>query len=343
MTRSESWPGYGMAALAAVLSVAAATGLARLGVGGVSALLVALVLGILVTNTTGTPVRADAGLKVVAKRWLRLGIVLMGLRVSLTEVLGLGWGVVALAVGVVLLSMGGAWVAGGWLGVAPASRLLVGAGTGICGAAAIIAVEDEIRDRTKQDVVSALALIVLFGTLMIPLAAAGSRWLGLAETQAGVWAGASVHEVAQVVAAAGLLGPQVLKVAVVVKLTRVLMLAPTVVAVRLIDRSRARGDHPTGATGDGSVAQPHTRHLVPFFVIGFLAMVLARATLPIPGPVLEAVQLADSALLAAAMFALGTTIHRSALAAIPARTAFLGLAVTSLVAVAGLAGALLLF
>lgn len=329
-----------MAALAAFVSVAVAAGLARAGVGGASPLLVAILLGVLVANTAGTPKRAEPGLKVVAKRWLRLGIVLLGLRVALTEVLELGWGVVALAVGVVTLALLGAWVLGAWLGVSPATRILVGAGTGICGAAAIIAVEDDTPGRTKQDVVSALALIVVLGTLMIPLVAGLAAWLGLSDTQAGVWAGASIHEVAQVVAAAGLLGPEVLKVGVVVKLTRVLMLAPTVVAIRLLARSGARGDH---APGRGSGGEPAPRHtgLVPLFVVGFLAMVVARSTLPIPGAVLEAAHLADSALLAAAMFALGTTIHRSALGSIPARSVSLGLGVTLLVAVAGLGAATL--
>jgi uncharacterized integral membrane protein (TIGR00698 family) len=167
-----------------------------------------------------------------------------------------------------------------------------------------------------------VALVVAYGTAMIAVLPAASALLGLDATSAGIWAGASVHEVAQVIAAAGIIGEPALKVAVVVKLARVLLLAPVLAAISIGQRG--------GAAAAGK--QP----LVPLFVVGFLAAVGIRSLGVLPAPVLQLASLLQTGLLAAAMFALGTSLHLSVLRRAGVRPVLLGLIATVVVGGLGL-------
>lgn len=333
---SQLGPGLLLAALAAVVAMVLARALAAAGVPAVNPLLIGIVLGVVAANLRRLRPAPGPGLAVAGRRWLRVGIVLLGLQISLGELADLGLPVVGLAVGVVVVGMTTAWVVGGLLGVSVPQRLLIGAGFSICGAAAIAAVERSVPRRSEQDLVSALALVVVFGTLAIPAVAMIAPALGLTPAQAGTWAGGSIHEVAQVVAAAGILGPDVLQVAVPVKLTRVLVLAPVVVVVGVLARADARG-----ATAAGGGAAPTARTpLVPLFVTAFLAVVLARSFVPMPGPLLAVGNGLATFFLAAAMFALGSGVDVRSLRQVPVRTLVLALVVTLVVAGVALAGAL---
>lgn len=216
------------------------------------------------------------------------------------------------------------------LGVEKDLTLLVACGFSICGAAAVAAAagvtdpEDEHEERT----ITAIALVVLCGTLMIAAVPAVAATLELAPETAGLWAGASIHEVAQVVAAGGALGGAALTVAVIVKLARVLMLAPVMAVLSLQQRREgaAEGTRPP---------------LVPLFVLGFLAMVLLRSVAPLPAAVLDLGGLAQTGLLAAAMFALGTGVKVRNLLQVGARPLALAALSTLLVATLALGGVLL--
>src|SRR5699024_10673884 len=158
--------------------------------------------------------------------------------------------------------------------------------------AAVAGVEG-VTDSEEEDVVTAVALVVIFGTLMIPIIPLAGQTLGLGPELTGLWAGGSIHEIAQVVATGGIISGGALAVAVVVKLARILLLAP-VVAVLSIRQRRSGAATVTGK-------RPA---IVPLFVVGFLAMVILRSALNLPDPVLQAGAFAQSALLSAAMFAL---------------------------------------
>ena len=153
-----------------------------------------------------------------------------------------------------------------------AKRMLIAGGFSICGAAAVAAVDGVIQTDKDEEVVTAVALVVVFGTLMIPFVPFASSLLGFSSGEAGLWAGASTHEVAQVVAAGGVIGGGALAVAVIVKLARVLLLAPVMAVVGVAHRRR------TGA--DASGKRPP---LVPLFVLAFLigANAFARMELAI--------------------------------------------------------------
>ncbi|AKT52888.1 YeiH family protein [Arsenicicoccus sp. oral taxon 190] len=293
----------------------------------VSPLLVAIVLGAVLANAVALPARVQPGLAVAAKRLLRAGIVLLGLQVMLRDILGLGAAMIAVVVAVVTLGILGTLVVGRLLGVGPGLRLLVACGFSICGAAAVAAV-DGVVDAEEEDVATAVALVVLFGTMMIPVVPLLVSAMGLGAHAGGLWAGGSVHEVAQVVAAGGAIGGGALTVAVIVKLARVLMLAP-VMAVISWRRRRA-----LQSEGSGGTLPP----LVPLFVVGFLVMVLARSFLPLPEPVLGAGRLVQTVLLTAAMFALGCGVHRSILRRVGLAPFALATVSTTIVAVVALVG-----
>lgn len=294
-----------------------------------SALLVAIILGVILTNVRPLPAATAPGLAVASKRVLRIGIVLLGLQLSLGDILGLGWGVIGVVVAVVIGGFVATEIVGRMLGVRPAQRSLIGAGFSICGAAAVAGVEGVIDDKRDEDVVTALALVVLFGTLLIPLVPLAGAAMGLDPYSQGLWAGGSIHEVAQVVAAAGIVGPAALKVAVIVKLARVLMLAPVMVWFGF--QLRRRG-------GQGAGKRPP---LVPLFVAGFLAAALLRTTGWLPATVLDPIKLLQTFLLAAAMFALGTGVRAATLKSVGGKPVILATTTTLAVLGISLAGVLL--
>ncbi|WP_169253166.1 putative sulfate exporter family transporter [Brevibacterium sp. 'Marine'] len=193
-----------------------------------SPLLVAIVLGILLGNLVpNLPEAFMPGLSFAAKPLLRLGIVALGAQVVLGDILDLGWLVLVLAAVIVAAGILSALALAGPLKVDRPLAVLIGSGFGICGAAAVAGVESTLKSK-KEDVAAAIGLVVLFGTLMIAIVPGLSTALGLSPETAGMWGGAATHEVAQVVAIGGIIGPAALEIAVLVKLARVIMLAPTV-------------------------------------------------------------------------------------------------------------------
>lgn len=323
-------PGLLLGATASLMSIAVTLALPT-----VSPLLIAIVFGALLRNTVPLPASVEPGLAFASRRLLRLGIVLLGLQVVLGDILGLGVDVILLVVAVVAVGIGATLGIGRMLGVSPAQRLLIACGFSICGAAAVAAVEGVLGDDTKdhEEAATAIALVVLFGTLMIPLVPLLVGLLGLGEEAGGVLAGASVHEVAQVVAAGSALGANALDLAVVVKLARVLTLAPVMVLVGLAHRAA-----PTTDVSSARKLPP----LVPLFVVGFVAMMLLRSTGALPEGVLRGGEAAQTALLTTAMFALGTGIRFSSILRVGPRPFLLALSGTAVVTAVSVAGVLLL-
>ncbi len=236
-------------------------------------LLVAIVLGIVLGNAVPTlPARFRPGLDFAAKPLLRLGIVALGAQVVLGDILDLGWPVLVLAAVVVAVGIATSMLVARLTRVDGDLALLIGCGFGICGAAAVAGIESTMRAK-KEDVAAAIGLVVLFGTAMIAVVPLTSGGLGLDEATAGMWAGASTHEVAQVVAIGGIIGPAALEVAVLVKLARVIMLAPTVAILELVmRRSEARVRTASAEAGDerraragrtASPDRPPLRHRIP--------------------------------------------------------------------------------
>ncbi|WP_407700373.1 YeiH family protein [Streptomyces beihaiensis] len=345
----RSAPGLGLAGVGVVAAHAV-----HALVPAVPELTAAVVLGIVAAHLPGVrglvtgPGRP--GLAAAGKRLMRVGIVLLGLKLSIGDVLGLGWPAVLMVLGVVAATFFGTLWLGRRLGLPGDQPLLIATGYAICGASAIGAVsgvlgrEDgkepsgrEARGSHVGDVATSVALVTLCGTLAIAVLPLLRVPLGLDPTGFGRWVGAGVHDVGQVVATAQTAGPAALNEAVLVKLMRVALLAPLVAGVSLAQRRSARRAGADEATATATRRPP----LVPLFVLGFLAAVVLRSVLPLGPGVLEAADVAQQILLAAALFGLGSAVHLPSLTRSGARTAVLGLAAWIVVATASYAGVLL--
>lgn len=327
----------------AVAGVAAAWGVHWL-LPAVPLLTASVVLGIVAAHLPGARglVRGvcRAGLSFAGKRLMRLGIVLLGLKLSLNDVLGLGWATVAMILGVVTATFFGTWWLGRRMGLRGDQPLLIATGYSICGASAIGAVS-EVSDSDERDVATSVALVTLCGTLAIAVLPLLQHPLGLDDVAFGRWVGASVHDVGQVVATAQTAGPAALGDAVLVKLVRVALLAPLVAALAASVRARGRARAAAGegtATGEAAKRRPP---LVPLFVLGFLAMTALRSTDLLSATALDTAATAQELLLAAALFGLGSAVHLPSLTRTGARVAALGLCSWVVIAGASYAGVLL--
>ena len=295
--RRALWTGL----LAAALGLGGAM-LAHRLVPAVGVLTWAVALGMVAGNTRLLPATGRQGLGRVTKRLLRIGIVLLGFSVSFGAIAALGLG----TIGLVVITLVTTLVVTTWLGrrarLGAARSLLLGTGFAICGASAIAAMEDTAGG-DEEDVTVGIAMVTLFGTAMMVLLPLLQHPLGLSGQQFGIWAGASIQEVGQVVAAAGSGGAAVVAIAVVVKLTRVLLLAPVVATVS-VHKRMAGG----GAQGEGK--RPP---LVPLFVLGFLACVAFRSTGVLPAGLLAVLAQVQVAALGAALFGMGAGVQLSSL------------------------------
>lgn len=281
----------------------------------VSTLLLAIVLGIAARNMGLLPQTAQAGLTFASKSLLRLGVVLLGLRLSLPDVFSLGFG----ALLTILLTVAGTYLVAiilrRYLALAPTTALLTTTGTAICGASAIAGIsaalppkaQDPDDETVDNAALTALAVITLCGTLTMFALPALVGFLPLTPLQAGVWLGASIHEVGQVVAAGGFISPEVTDIATVSKLGRVVLLAPI---VALVGYGQSRQ-----AQRKTSQAKSHRPPLLPLFVVGFIVAIVLRSVLawssldqPL-GPLLAGLNTFTTFILAVAMAALGTAVN----------------------------------
>lgn len=339
-------PGLGLCAAATALAMLAARVIPYVG-----AVLIAIILGIVLRNALpAIPSVLQPGIDVAAKTLLRAGIVLLGFRLALGDVLALGWGAVVIIVAVVTIGFSGTVLMGRMLGVPRGLSLLIGAGFSICGAAAVAGAESTLRSK-KEDVTAAVALVVLFGTAMIGIVPATVHLLGLDPRIAGVWAGASTHEVGQVAAIGQILGPEALKTATLVKLGRVVLLAPMMIVLggivsrsrarQLNLRSRARRSDPRSRTRvnapDSVAADPsdsagtHRPPIMPLWVAGFIVATAIATTGVLPGWFTGAASTGQSLLLTAAMFGLGCGVHVKSLLRLGLRPVLLAFLATCLV------------
>jgi uncharacterized integral membrane protein (TIGR00698 family) len=293
----------------------------------------AVALGLLAANLPGTAAwisgRARPGLDFAGKHLMRGGIVLLGLKVSVVDILDLGWLAMVVVTGVVLLSFAGTYALCRLFRLPSPTALLVATGFSICGASAIGAMA-AVRRIRHADTVLPVALVTLCGTMAIGLLPRLMHPLRLSPLAFGAWTGASVHDVGQVVATAQSAGTAALGIAVVVKLTRVLLLAPVVAVAGMHHRAKAD-------------ARQHVPvPLIPLFVAGFVAMVALRSTGWLPPGVLDAGAGLQDILLGAALFGLGSAVRIRTLLHTGARALLAALAAWLLIALLGLAAALLI-
>lgn len=306
--------------LALVAAVAAAAWGASTIIAGLSPLVAGIVLGAVVANTVGVPEPAASGTKLAARSLLRLGIVLLGLRLSLGDLAGLGPdGLVVVAAVVIITFLGTQWIARRF-GVSDDLGLLVATGYSICGASAIAAM-DGVVGADEEEVAYAISLVTLCGTLSIAVLPLLGELAGVDGATFGTWVGGAVHDVGQVVATAAHGGDAALAAATVVKLTRVVLLAPLVALIAI--RARRRSPATVGE---------HRPPLVPVFVVGFLLAIVVRSSGVLPVGWLDAAATVEKILLTAALAALGMGVDVRRLRRLGGRPLALGMAAWVLVA-----------
>lgn len=233
-----------------------------------SPMILAVIIGMLFANTVGVAHNAKEGIRFSQKTLLRLAIVLLGFQLTVDQAASIGiggFGLVALTLAATFLfTLGAARL----LGVERRLAQLIAAGTSICGASAIVAA-NTVTNARDEDVAYAVASITLFGTVAMLAYPLLGAFAGLDQNAFGLWAGASIHEVAQVIGASFQYGPQAGEAGTVAKLTRVALLAPMVFAMGFAARRSGGGE--TGA-----------RAPMPWFVLGFVAVVLWNSFVGIP-------------------------------------------------------------
>ena len=229
-------------------------------ISGISALMLAILLGMAIRNTTGVPAAMQHGIRFSMRRLLRLAIMLLGFQISLHQIWQVGGpGFLIVLVTLVCTFLFTVWL-GRRLGVDPKVAELIAAGTSICGASAVVAT-NTVTEGSDEDVAYAIAIITALGTASILLYPPAATAMGMPSPAYGLWTGASIHEIAQVIAAAFQGGSVSAQFGAISKLSRVMLLAPVVFTLGyLASRRRAAGGN-------------HAKVATPWFLIGFLAMI----------------------------------------------------------------------
>lgn len=260
----------------------------------IEALVLAILLGAACRLLLRRPAVFDPGIAFSAKYFLEIAIVLLGAGVSATAIAGMGWpliGAIAAVVGVVLLA---SYAIGRGLGLSRTVALLVACGNSICGNSAIAATAPVIR-ADAEDVASSIAFTAVLGMVTVLLLPVLVPLLGLSATGYGVMAGMTVYAVPQVLAATAPVSALSIQIGTFVKLVRVLMLGPVIFLLSL-------------AAGKESGRRPALHRLVPWFILGFLAMLAARSFGLIDAGLAEGLARAATVLTILSMAALGLGI-----------------------------------
>lgn len=267
----------------------------------VSPLVASLAIGVALGNLGAVPAVCAPGVKFSAKKILRLGIVLLGSQLAVSQVVELGGAELAVVIVVVAATFLGTMWLGPRLGVSRPLSLLVATGFSICGASAVAAMEG-VAEADEEEVTYAIALVTLCGSLAIILLPALRSVVGLdAAEMFGAWVGASVHDVAQVIATSSTGGDSAVQSATVVKLSRVVLLAPLVAMVSVWLRTPRAGLRSKSTSSKVSV--------VPIFVVGFIAMILVRTTGVLSDDVLSTLKTVEQWCLASALVGLGAEVR----------------------------------
>ena len=266
-----------------------------------SPMIIGIILGMLYANSLRNhlPETWVPGIQFCSKKLLRLGIILYGFRLTFMDVVAVGLpGIIIDVVVVTVTIIGGYWL-GKALKMDRDIALLTSIGSGICGAAAVLGAESTIKTKPYKTAV-AVATVVIFGTISMFLYPIAYRAgiLNLSPEEMGIYAGATLHEVAHAVGAGNAMGPEISDVAVIVKMIRVMLLVPVLLVLGYWVAISAVKQGVTGTAAKGKVA-------VPWFALGFLAVIGFNSFGLLPQSAVDVINYIDTFLLTMAMVALG--------------------------------------
>jgi uncharacterized integral membrane protein (TIGR00698 family) len=276
-----------------------------------SAMLFALLLGILL-NFLRDDERCKAGIQFASTVLLRIGIALLGLRITVSQIASLGWITVAIVIVGIAFTIVIGVIAARRLRLGDHFGVLSGGAVSICGASAALAISSVLPkdDQSERDASFVVITVTALSTVAMVAYPILSRAFGLDDRAAGIFFGGTIHDVAQVVGAGYSVSQQAGDVATIVKLLRVAMLLPVCVVVGVVLRSR-------GTSSARKVS------VLPWFVVAFAILVVAGSSGWLPQPVFAWSNSASSWLLVTAMAAIGMKTSFRSLAAVGPKAIFL--------------------
>lgn len=265
---------------------------------GFSPLVIAVVLGMIYGSTLRhhLPHEWTPGIQFIAKRILRLAVIFYGFRLTFQQVAAVGLAGFVLDILIVVLTLIiGSIVGAKIFKLDRDTSILISSGAAICGAAAVLATEGVLKSEPHKAAVAVIS-VVLFGTTAMFLYPflQHSGWLGLDNTHYGIYAGATIHEVAQVLVAGTEINPATGNIAVIVKMTRVMLLAPTLIILGICLARTAT-----------QKIQHKTSTAIPWFAVIFIGVVSFNSLQLLPTAAQTIINQADTFLLTLAMAALG--------------------------------------
>ncbi|GAB2615666.1 YeiH family protein [Novilysobacter erysipheiresistens] len=321
-TYSSLWPGLLLSA--GIASVAFGLGQWLPLVGGP---VFGIVLGVVVRNLMAPPAACQPGIRFAGKQILQWSIVALGLGLSLTQVARTGMDSLA----VTLVSVAAAFVAalllGRLLGIPPRLKVLIGAGTAICGGSAIAAVTPIIK-ADEHETAFAISTIFLFNLVAVLVFPALGHLMGMSPEGFGLWAGTAINDTSSVVAAGYAYGQEAGDHATIVKLTRATLIIPMCLVMAAIEAWR----HKKHGGGDFSLWR-----VVPWFILWFVVASAVSTAGLIPDGWQPAIRLGAKLLIIVALTAIGLSADLRRMAATGFRPIALGLGVWAAVALSSLA------
>jgi uncharacterized integral membrane protein (TIGR00698 family) len=272
---------------------------------GGPAMLFALLLGI-AFSFAGEEGRATAGVEVASRFVLRLGVGLLGIRITLGEIAAFGWQTPAVVAGLIALTIAAGFAAARLFGRQWRFALMTGGAVAICGASATLAIAAVIphNDRTERNALFTVVAVTTLSTVAMVLYPVLFGLLGLDDREIGFLIGATIHDVAQVVGAGYSVSDEAGDAATVVKLMRVAMLPVVLVAIVLTLRG-------TGAGGTSARVS-----LLPWFMVLFIALSATASAVALPPALTGAIEAASRAMLLTAIAALGVKTSLKAMLAL---------------------------
>ncbi len=271
------------------------------------------------------------GVKFASSRVLQAAVVLLGAQLSIGEVVRIGGETLPVMLTTLVVCLAAAWSLGRLLRVSSALRTLIGVGTGICGASAIAAVTPVIG-AASAEVAYAVSTIFLCNIAAVFVFPVVGHAFGLSQHAFGVFAGTAVNDTSSVVATATIYGRQATDTAVVVKLVRTLMIIPIVVGLAGLEARRTARTDLAPASGPGRAGGVRVLRLVPWFLVGFLVVVLLRTVGVLPAAAAPGFSTVATFLITVALGAIGVSTDFGALRRAGFRPMLLGIALWVLVA-----------
>jgi uncharacterized integral membrane protein (TIGR00698 family) len=262
----------------------------------IGALAIAIIFAMIYRQVIGYPEHIRPGITFASKRLLKFAIILYGLKLNMGDILGKGWKLLLIDIIVIIFSISLTLILNQIIKGNQDISILLGIGKGVCGAAAIIAATAPILKSKEKHTAISVGIIALIGTIFALIYTAIEAIFNIPTITYGAWTGISLHEIAHVVLAADIGGPEAMTFALLGKLGRVFLLIPLSIVLTLYMRYKSHS------------SQVQQKIDIPYFLIGFIIMACINTFVPIPSLLMNIINVITTVCMLMAMVALGLNI-----------------------------------